>query len=176
MRIETEVKLDFKDVLIRPKRSTLSTRSNVDVTREFRFRHAGVEYHGAPIVAANMDTIGTFEMARALEPYGLSTALHKHYRVDECVAFFRALERKSSAFYSMGIARSDDEKFHKVMGEAGADADFHRLRRAYQSMRVEDFEDFVELFVGAGGKIDTRGPEGRTLLEGAAGRSFEVSP
>jgi len=43
MRLENEVKLDFKDVLIRPKRSTLSTRSNVDVTREFRFRHAGVE-------------------------------------------------------------------------------------------------------------------------------------
>ena len=41
MRIETEVKLDFKDVLIRPKRSTLSTRSNVDISREFRFRHAG---------------------------------------------------------------------------------------------------------------------------------------
>ena len=52
MRIETEVKLDFKDVLIRPKRSTLSTRSNVDISREFRFRHAGVEYHGVPIVAA----------------------------------------------------------------------------------------------------------------------------
>ena len=46
MRIENEVKLDFKDVLIRPKRSTLSTRSNVDVSREFRFRHAQVDYHG----------------------------------------------------------------------------------------------------------------------------------
>ena len=53
MRIENDVKLDFKDVLIRPKRSTLSTRSNVDVTREFRFRHAGIEYHGAPIVATH---------------------------------------------------------------------------------------------------------------------------
>ena len=105
MRIETEVKLDFKDVLIRPKRSTLSTRSNVDISREFRFRHAGVEYHGVPIVAANMDTIGTFEMARALEPFELSTALHKHYEVDDYVAFFRALGRKSAAFYSLGIAR-----------------------------------------------------------------------
>ena len=85
MRIETEVKLDFKDVLIRPKRSTLSTRSNVDISREFRFRHAGVEYHGVPIVAANMDTIGTFEMARALDAFELSTALHKHYDVDQFV-------------------------------------------------------------------------------------------
>ncbi len=58
MHIEHEVKLDYKDVLIRPKRSTLSTRSNVDISREFRFRHALVDEHGVPIVAANMDTTG----------------------------------------------------------------------------------------------------------------------
>ncbi len=92
MRIENDVRLDFKDVLIRPKRSTLSTRSNVDVSREFRFRHAKVDYHGVPIVAANMDTTGTMEMARALARFELSTALHKHYAVDELVAFFAGLE------------------------------------------------------------------------------------
>ena len=52
MRLEADVKLDFKDVLIRPKRSTLSTRSEVDISREFTFRHAKVQYHGIPIVAA----------------------------------------------------------------------------------------------------------------------------
>lgn len=123
MRIETEVKLDFKDVLIRPKRSTLSTRSNVDISREFRFRHAGVQYHGVPIVAANMDTIGTFEMARALDAFELSTALHKHHAVDDCVAFFRGLERKSAAFYSLGIAKADEQKLHRVMEAAGTGAD-----------------------------------------------------
>ena len=66
MRIDNELKLDFKDVLIRPKRSTLSTRSNVDISREFRFHHTQVVYHGVPIIAANMDTTGTMEMARAL--------------------------------------------------------------------------------------------------------------
>jgi GMP reductase len=69
MRIETEVRLDFKDVLIRPKRSTLSTRSNVDISRDFHFRHTQVNYHGVPINAANMDTTGTLEMARALDAY-----------------------------------------------------------------------------------------------------------
>jgi GMP reductase len=122
MRIENEVKLDFKDVLIRPKRSTLSTRSNVDISREFRFRHARVDYHGVPIVAANMDTTGTFEMARALDPFLLSTALHKHHPVDGLVAFFAALERKSAAFYSMGIAAADEEKFDRVMAAAGTGA------------------------------------------------------
>jgi GMP reductase len=119
MRIENEVRLDFKDVLIRPKRSTLSTRSNVDISREFHFRHTQLDYHGVPIIAANMDTTGTFEMARALDAFELSTALHKHYAVDEVVAFFAALERKAAAYYSMGIARADEDKFNQVMERAG---------------------------------------------------------
>ena len=119
MRIDNELKLDFKDVLIRPKRSTLTTRSEVDISREFRFRHSNVEYAGIPIVAANMDTTGTFEMASALEAFKLSTALMKHYDVDALVAFFRRLQRKSAALYSMGITKQDDEKFRAVMKEAG---------------------------------------------------------
>jgi GMP reductase len=119
MHIEHELKLDFRDVLIRPKRSTLTSRSEVDIRREFAFRHAAQKYHGIPIVAANMDATGTFEMARALDLFGLSTALHKHYAVDDYVAFFRALERPSAAFYSMGITKADEQKFAAVMGAAG---------------------------------------------------------
>lgn len=122
MHIEHEIKLDFKDVLIRPKRSTLTSRSDVDITREFSFRHARHPYKGIPIVAANMDTTGTFEMARALDRFGMSVALHKHYAVDEYVAFFKSLERKSAAFYSLGIAPADEEKFRRVMDAAGPDA------------------------------------------------------
>ncbi|HJW51336.1 MAG TPA: GMP reductase [Burkholderiaceae bacterium] len=119
MHIEHEVKLDFKDVLIRPKRSTLTSRSDVDITRDFTFRHAGVKYHGIPIIASNMDTTGTFEMARALGEFGLSTALHKHYSVEDCAKYFPSLERKSAAFYSMGITKADEEKFKRVMDAAG---------------------------------------------------------
>ncbi len=115
MRIENDLKLDFKDVLIRPKRSTLTTRSDVDISREFTFRHTGTKYAGIPIVASNMDTTGTFEIARALEPFKLTTALHKYYAVDEYVAFFAALERKSGAFYSLGITKADEEKFDTVV-------------------------------------------------------------
>ena len=57
------------------------------------------------------------------------------------------------------------KSFLELQSPAGIDPDFHRLRRAYQSMRVEDFEDFVEMFVGAGGKLDAQGPEGLTRLE-----------
>ncbi|HOX88235.1 MAG TPA: GMP reductase [Burkholderiaceae bacterium] len=119
MHIEHELKLDFKDVLIRPKRSTLTSRSDVDISREFAFRHAPVKYQGIPIIAANMDTTGTLEMARALAGHGLSTALHKHYSVEEYVSFFQSLERKSAAFYSMGVTRADETKFRQVLERAG---------------------------------------------------------
>ncbi len=122
MHIEHEVKLDYKDVLIRPKRSTLTSRSDVDITRDFAFRHSGERYHGIPIVAANMDGTGTFEIARALDGFGLSTALQKHYAIDEYVGFYRELERNSAAFYSLGITRGDDDKFRKVMEASGATA------------------------------------------------------
>jgi GMP reductase len=123
MRIENDVKLDFKDVLIRPKRSTLTTRSDVDISREYRFRHTGTQYAGIPIVASNMDTTGTFEMARALDSFRMSVALQKYAEVDEYVAFFRTLERKSAAFYSLGIAKQDEDKLHRVMEAAGTGAD-----------------------------------------------------
>jgi GMP reductase len=124
MHIEHEVKLDFKDVLIRPKRSTLTSRSDVDITREFTFRHAGVKYHGIPIVASNMDGTGTMEMARALDTFRLSTALHKHYSVEECVSFFGTLARKSAAFYSMGITKADEDKFKRVMDAASGAVEY----------------------------------------------------
>ena len=68
MHIDHEIKLDFKDVLIRPKRSALPSRAEVDVTRKFEFKHSPNRYHGIPVIASNMDTVGTFEMARALAP------------------------------------------------------------------------------------------------------------
>jgi GMP reductase len=123
MHIEESVKLDFKDVLIRPKRSTLMSRSGVDIRREFVFHHSGRQYHGIPVIAANMDTTGTIEMARALGAQGLSVALHKHYLEDELIAFFQSLQHgkltASTAFYSMGIGKADYEKFAAVMARAG---------------------------------------------------------
>jgi GMP reductase len=58
-------------------------------------------------------------MARALDAFRLSTALHKHYSVEECVDFFRSLARKSAAFYSMGITKADEEKFKRMIEAAG---------------------------------------------------------
>jgi len=153
MRIEEELKLDFKDVLIRPKRSTLTSRSEVDISRDFVFRHSGAKYRGIPIVAANMDTVGTFDMARALTGHQLAVALHKHYAEAELTAFFGALPAAATVFYSMGITREDYDKFRRVK-EAAGDAiglvcvdvangytknfvDFlHKLRAAYPQITI----------------------------------------
>lgn len=121
MRIESDVKLDFKDVLLRPKRSTLGSRANVDLVRQYSFRHARLEMPVVPIIAANMDTVGTFEMARALARHQILTAIHKHYPVPDLVAFFNQ-ERDGAArhaFYSLGILERDLEKFEQVRSQTG---------------------------------------------------------
>lgn len=81
---QTEVKLDFKDVLFRPKRSTLRSRAEVDLDRTYTFRNSKQTWTGVPIMAANMDTTGTFEMAAVLSRHRVFTALHKFYGVQVC--------------------------------------------------------------------------------------------
>ena len=78
MRIEEDIKLDFKDVLIRPKRSTLSSRKEVDLTRTYKFKHSNHEWTGVPIMAANMDGVGTLEMVHALYQHKMFTCLVKN--------------------------------------------------------------------------------------------------
>jgi GMP reductase len=77
MRIENDIKLDFKDVLIRPKRSSLKSRKDVDLNREFEFKHSKRKYNGIPIIASNMHGVGTISMANALQEFRLSVALVK---------------------------------------------------------------------------------------------------
>ncbi len=79
MKIENEVKLTFDDVMIKPKRSTLKSRNDVSLSRKFKFRHSQFNWEGVPIIAANMDTVGTLEMANKLSEHKMLTALHKFY-------------------------------------------------------------------------------------------------
>ena len=79
MKIENEVKLTFDDVMIKPKRSTLKSRNDVSLSRKFKFRHSRFNWEGVPIIAANMDTVGTLEMANKLSEHKMLTALHKFY-------------------------------------------------------------------------------------------------
>ena len=115
MRVESDIKLGFKDVLIRPKRSTLRSRSQVDLNRTFRFMHSDREWTGVPVIAANMDTVGTFEMARALGKHGMLTAMHKHYTEEQWDQF---------------LSTADDDLFNRIMVSTGtSDTDFDKLCR-----------------------------------------------
>ncbi|XP_057344542.1 GMP reductase 2 isoform X2 [Manis pentadactyla] len=114
--IDNDVKLDFKDVLLRPKRSTLRSRSEVDLTRSFSFRNSKQMYTGIPIIAANMDTVGTFEMAKVLCKFSLFTAVHKHYSLKQWQEFASqnpdCLEHLAA---SSGTGSSDFEQLEQIL-------------------------------------------------------------
>ena len=112
MRIEADMKLGFKDVMIRPKRSTLSSRSQVSLLRKFIFRNSESEWEGVPIIAANMDTVGTFEMARILSQHRMMTAIHKHYRREQWATFMESADESitKNIAVSTGTSQADAEK------------------------------------------------------------------
>lgn len=115
MRIEQELKLGFKDVLFRPKRSTLKSRSQVNLTREFTFKHSGRQWSGVPVIAANMDSVGTFDMATALAAHNVMTAVHKHYTVEQWADF---------------VKQADANTLNKVMVSTGtSDRDFDKIQQ-----------------------------------------------
>ena len=87
VKIEEDTKLDFSDVLIKPKRSTLSSRSQVELSRTFKTLHSKIEWKGVPIMVANMDSTGTFEMAIECQKHKIITCLHKHYEVEDWLNF-----------------------------------------------------------------------------------------
>jgi len=116
MRIEEDVKLDYKDVLLRPKRSTLKSRSEVELARTFKFRHSQREWRGVPMVIANMDTVGTFKMAIELANHGCMVAIHKHYTLDE----WKQFEKDNPSVIgnvcaSAGTSKSDMEKLDAIL-------------------------------------------------------------
>ena len=83
MRINYDAKLNFEDVLLQPKRSTLSSRKDVDMTRNFTFRNSGKQMNFLPIFASNMDGVGTFSMAKVLQEYKMMTVITKTTGIEE---------------------------------------------------------------------------------------------
>lgn len=115
-RIDNDIKLDFKDVLLRPKRSTLKSRKDVNLYRHIHFKNSKKTYEGVPVIAANMDTTGTFEMAKTFAQHGMFVAIHKHYSIDEWKNF--ALNNPKCLKYvavSSGTSETDYEKIKEVI-------------------------------------------------------------
>jgi len=117
MRIETGIKLGFKDVMIRPKRSTLRSRAKVDLNRTFKFIHSENSWNGIPVIAANMDTVGTFSMAKSLSKSKILTAIHKHYNLEQWGHFIKETDKDIFDYIAMstGTNISDGEKLDYLM-------------------------------------------------------------
>ncbi len=111
--IKSDVKLDFKDVLICPKRSYTASRSGVNLFKHYKFLCSRAEMKRIPIIAANMSVTGTIAMAHEHAKHGMMTCLHKHYPVDTLVDFFQTCF-KQDAFYTLGITDDDFEKLDAV--------------------------------------------------------------
>ena len=114
MRIEDEVKLDFRDVLIRPKRSTLSSRKEVSLNRSYEFKHSKQKYNGIPIMASNMDGVGTLAMAESLNNHNLFTCLVKSYLEDDLYDTIPKISGKNLAV-STGISENDFQKLRRIL-------------------------------------------------------------
>ena len=114
MRIEDEIKLDFKDVLIRPKRSTLSSRKEVNLSRTYKFKHSGQEWSGIPIMASNMDGVGTLSVADSLHQHQLFTCLVKNYDEEDLHDVIVNIGGTNLAV-STGTGSKDFDKLNRII-------------------------------------------------------------
>jgi GMP reductase len=140
MRIEEDIKLDFKDVLIRPKRSTLSSRKEVDLNRTYKFKHSGHEWFGVPIMASNMDGVGTMEMAEALYRHRMFTCLVKPYTEDQFSDTIGRIGGNHLAV-STGTSISDFQRLSRIINSY---PEIHFICIDVANGYSEIFGDYVE--------------------------------
>lgn len=118
-QIKEDIKLDFSDVLIEPQRSTLKSRKEVSVERDFSFYHSDTKWSGVPIISANMDTTGTFETAEALQKHKMLTAIHKHYTIEEWKEFLSKhsdnIDMYERVMVSTGTSEKDFNKIKEIL-------------------------------------------------------------
>ena len=148
MRIENDVKLDFSDVLIRPKRSTLNSRSQVSLSRKFKYRNSGNVSILIPIMAANMDGVGSFEMAEKLASHHLFTCLTKHYPKHELRVWIDTIGCNISDYwaYSMGISDLDISKFDAVYEGLNSKHNIKNVCIDVANGYTESFVSFIKKF------------------------------
>ena len=115
MRIDEDIKLDYTDVLLRPKRSTLTSRKEVDLERQFNFYHSNKKWKGIPIMSANMATCGTFKMAKILSKYKMITTFHKYYTINDYKEFFKTFNNPDYIVYTLGIREEDISQLKEMI-------------------------------------------------------------
>ena len=117
MRIEEEVKLDYSDVLFRPKRSTLSSRKDVDLNRTYKFRYSNNEWTGIPIMAANMDGVGELGVAEKLSELNMITCLTKQHDIKLLKQYKKIKSIYKNIALSIGIKKEDFDRLDQLLKE-----------------------------------------------------------
>ncbi len=115
MRIEEEIKLDYSDVLFRPKRSTLKSRKDVDLSRKYTFKHSKLKWQGTPIIASNMDGVGEIELAKKLSAHNLMTALTKQHTVDQIGSIYNNKSLHKTIALSCGTSADSFNRLIKIL-------------------------------------------------------------
>ena len=171
MRIERDLKLTFDDVLIRPKRSTLISRSDVNLVREFTFRHTKETWNGVPIVAANMDTTGLFSIAEILQGHKMLTCTQKFYSTKE---FSDAWESGVNSEFVAVTCGSTDESFELLERKMATNKGLKMICIDVANGYREVFLNFVKKVRGAfpekiiiAGNVATREMTEALILAGA---------
>jgi len=131
MYIDNEIKICFSDVLIKPKRSTLSSRKDVTLERTFLTKNQN-SISGIPIIAANMST-GNFNMANIFIKNNMFVAIAKHYNnkwmeicndtIQDDVNDNDLLKYIGNCFYTIGMCEEEVDQ----------------LKLFYNSVRVKGF-------------------------------------
>ncbi|KKM86566.1 hypothetical protein LCGC14_1277680 [marine sediment metagenome] len=147
MRIENDVKLDYNNVLLRPKRSRLLSRSEVTLTRKFKFPHSPEEWEGVPIVVSNMHSIGTFPVARLLGvEYQMLTCIHKHYTLEQWIQACEGGLDWNHAIPSMGIGKPDWKKIESIYSDGFAPIIRNEIRTFFKWLCLDVANGYSQPF------------------------------
>ena len=117
MRIEEEIKLDYSDVLFRPKRSTIKSRKEVDLSRTYKFKFSNKEWSGIPIIASNMDGVGELEVAICLAEFGILTSLTKQHDLQSINKFNKIKDIFNFVTLSCGTGKESYDRLNKILSE-----------------------------------------------------------
>ena len=115
MRIEEEIKLDYSDVLFRPKRSTLKSRKDVDLNRKYTFKHSRSSWKGIPIIASNMDGVGEIDVAKKLSSHKLMTALTKQHDINQIGTIYTKNTYFDSIALSCGTSKESYNRLNSIL-------------------------------------------------------------
>lgn len=139
MLIDNEIKLGFKDVLIKPRRSILTSRSEVDLTRTLKFKYAANDWTGIPVCNANMDTVGNFKLSTVLAKNNLLSFIHKHYSIDDWKKFISESSDDilENVVVSIGISDNEFDKLKQILA----------LSNKLNKICIDVANGYTELFV-----------------------------